>query len=227
MAEVPEWGTIRGQIFVSGVPPQLPPKANAEGLCPALDVPDDSLIIDPVTGGLSYAVVYLRQQPVLVHPDLAPVPHRPVQQVIKDCRFTPHVVFVRTGQPLDILLSDPIPHHVRAVGFTNQLVGGEQITPDSVRFQLAQPERLPMRVQCDLHGYMEGWWLVLDHPYGAVTDAEGKFELPQLPVGKHELTIWHEHAGYLEKTLQIHVRSGIQDLPPLTYPLEQFQRDSP
>jgi hypothetical protein len=47
--------------------------------------------------------------------------------------------------------------------------------------------------------------LVLDHPWGAVTDADGKFELPQLPAGKYDLKVWHEMAGYLARRIEVEV----------------------
>ena len=34
--------------------------------------------------------------------------------------------------------------------------------------------------------------MVVPHPYYAVTDANGNFELTQIPPGEYELVAWHE-----------------------------------
>jgi hypothetical protein len=34
-----------------------------------------------------------------------------------------------------------------------------------------------LRVSCDVHRWMQGWIVVVDHPYYAVTDADGRFTL--------------------------------------------------
>jgi hypothetical protein len=36
---------------------------------------------------------------------------------------------------------------------------------------------------------------VLEHPYFAVTDTEGKFELNTLPAGSYTIEAWHERLG--------------------------------
>jgi hypothetical protein len=42
--------------------------------------------------------------------------------------------------------------------------------------------------------------------YAAVTNAEGKFEIPDLPVGKNTFTIWHSTSGYVWRTLDVDVK---------------------
>jgi hypothetical protein len=44
---------------------------------------------------------------------------------------------------------------------------------------------------------MRGWLLIVDHPYAAVTDEDGRFEIPQLPAGEHRFRLWHERPGGL------------------------------
>ncbi len=44
---------------------------------------------------------------------------------------------------------------------------------------------------------MRAWVRVYDHPYHAVTDADGKFELKNAPAGKYNLVIWHEGVGWV------------------------------
>ncbi len=51
-----------------------------------------------------------------------------------------------------------------------------------------------MRLQCDVHNNMNAYWAAFDHPYFAVTDADGKFVISGVPAGKYTLVAWHE--GY-------------------------------
>jgi hypothetical protein len=41
------------------------------------------------------------------------------------------------------------------------------------------------------HPWIEGWLYVAEHPYVAVTDVNGRFQLPRVPVGSYQLRLWH------------------------------------
>ena len=71
---------------------------------------------------------------------------------------------------------------------------------------------------CDFHSWMKAYHLPLDHPFGAVTDENGNFEIADLPVGDHEFVVWHESAqGQLvERKLKVAVQAG--ENPPLEIP---------
>ena len=56
---------------------------------------------------------------------------------------------------------------------------------------------LPVIVKCNLHPWMNAWIHVFDHPYFAVTDADGKFEIKNAPAGKYRLLAWKDGAGWL------------------------------
>src|ERR1043165_1095257 len=49
--------------------------------------------------------------------------------------------------------------------------------------------------KCDVHGWMNAYVGVLDHPFFAVTDKDGKFSLKGLPPGTYTIEAWHEKAG--------------------------------
>ena len=55
-----------------------------------------------------------------------------------------------------------------------------------------------MPVVCNIHPFMKGYILLLDHPYMAVSGDDGTFEIKNIPAGKHEFQFWHEAAGYLK-----------------------------
>ena len=49
--------------------------------------------------------------------------------------------------------------------------------------------------QCDVHSWMNAYVGVLDHPYFAVTGADGKFDISNLPPGDYVIEAWHEELG--------------------------------
>jgi hypothetical protein len=56
-----------------------------------------------------------------------------------------------------------------------------------------------VKVGCNIHPWMGAWLVVRSDPYAAVTDADGKFTIKDLPVGKElEFGLWQENSGYLK-----------------------------
>ncbi len=41
---------------------------------------------------------------------------------------------------------------------------------------------------------MNAWWMVCDNPYFAVTDSQGRFEIPLVPAGSQQVVVWQEAA---------------------------------
>ena len=58
--------------------------------------------------------------------------------------------------------------------------------------------------QCNIHPWMDAWVLVFNHPYVAVTDADGNYKIENVPAGsKVHITAWHEkglYENYLTKS---------------------------
>lgn len=45
---------------------------------------------------------------------------------------------------------------------------------------------------------MSAWWLTVDHPYFAVTNAAGRFTIRDVPPGAQRVVVWHEAVGYVK-----------------------------
>jgi hypothetical protein len=67
-----------------------------------------------------------------------------------------------------------------------------------IKQQFPKEERLPVKVSCSIHPWMNGILVIKDTPYMAVTDENGEFTIENLPEGSHEFQIWHEAAGYVD-----------------------------
>jgi hypothetical protein len=58
-------------------------------------------------------------------------------------------------------------------------------------------------VKCNIHSWMHAWIGVLEHPYFAVTGADGAFEIKNVPSGEYTLEAWHEKLGAQEQIVRV------------------------
>jgi hypothetical protein len=67
-------------------------------------------------------------------------------------------------------------------------------------------EEVAILVKCNIHPWMRGYIAVFKHPYFAVSDKNGSFDLKDLPPGTYTITAWQEKLGM--KTQKITVGAG-------------------
>jgi len=121
----------------------------------------------------------------------------------KDCRYHPHVFGIQVGQPLEILNSDPTLHNIHAVAKNNrEFNNGQPIQNMKTTHTFTAPEVM-VPFKCDVHGWMNAFVGVLNHPYYAVTDASGTFTLKSLPPGTYTIEAWHEKLGTQTETVTL------------------------
>lgn len=192
---------VRGVVRFDGVVPKAKTADEAGRKQDLFDV-------HPKTGGLRHAVVYWIDAPADSVPgDAKELPAVVVDQ--KDFTFLPHVVSVRSGQPVKYTNSDSANHNVRTSAFEpkNQFnvftgAGNEYVH----RFVVDKKQR-PTRLGCDIHAWMGGWIYTFDHSHHAMTDAEGRFDLPELPAGTQRLAI-RQPDGNLRRDVTVEVIAG-------------------
>lgn len=212
------WGDVSGQIVVDGALPERS-LLHAKGapikdaaVCAAADTYSDELIVDKDSKGLANAFVYLAKAPREISKELATPADPKVIFDQKGCAFVPHALLVRAGQTVEVISSDAIAHNTHTYPLRNNAVNNlvAPNTPAGSGIDIACPtaERLPFQVKCDYHPWMMAYWLVLDHPYAAITDKDGKFQIPKLPEGEHELVVWHEKIGYIDRKFKVTVKDG-------------------
>jgi plastocyanin len=110
------------------------------------------------------------------------------------CEYQPHVMGVTTGQQLTFRNSDGLLHNINAQGSTNRSFNISQPQNMDTDRTFSQSE-IMIPIRCDVHGWMEAYVGVVDHPYFAVTGDDGSFRLENLPPGDYTIEAWHEEYG--------------------------------
>ena len=201
------YGTFKGTIKLDGAIPKLDPlvpqgKADVRdpSVCAAETVPDESLVVNSENKGIQNVFVYIKKA-TTVHPDLKKSAKPDVTFDQKGCRFLPHALFARTDQVVNVISDDPVAHNTHTFPLRNAAQNAVVKANDrvGVPYKDSAAEILPFQVKCDFHPWMSAHWLVLDHPYAAITDKDGKFTIEKLPAGDYEFVIWQEKAGYLDR----------------------------
>ena len=187
-------GSISGRVRFEGAVPeprtiQLRGFAECQAQHSSPLLADDVLVKD---GNLENVLVYIKSglgDRVFAAPDATVV----IDQ--RGCVFVPRVAGAQTGQPVQFLNADPLAHNVHGLpkqssawNFNLGVKGASRsITID-------KPENV-IELRCDIHPWMSAYLGVFDHPYFAVTDAQGHFELRDLPPGEYVVEAWHERFG--------------------------------
>jgi hypothetical protein len=192
-AQEPAWGSLRARFVLSGPLPEpqvLQIERDAE-VCGNVGLVDESLVINSQNRGIRNLIVWLEaKSPVPIHPQRQA--QQPALLDNRGCRFEPRVLCLQTGQPLQLLNNDPVVHN--AAAFLRRSTPFNEVIPAGKPSEriIRKAETLPVRVDCSIHSWMKAWLVVLDHPYAAVSDADGRVELPLLPAGEWRFRFWHE-----------------------------------
>ena len=157
-------------------------------LLPALiggAAPFNLAVLDTRNGPLPDAVVSL--VPLEATPDLAPAAERIIAQ--EDKEYDPYVTPVLVGTRVRFPNRDTVQHHIyslsRAKRFEKPLYGSG--AEESVVFD--QPGVVVLG--CNIHDWMIAYVVVLNTPYFAKTDSDGRATIVGAAPGRYRLEVWH------------------------------------
>jgi plastocyanin len=187
-------GSLAGRVVLDGTAPANPPiKMSADPFCISHNQNGATFENFVVTnGGLENVFVYVKDGLGNYYFE---TPTEPVKLDQQGCRYHPHVLGVRTGQPLEIVNSDETMHNVHALPNANREfnLGQPMLHQANKRTFAAKEIMVPFK--CDVHGWMQAFVGVMDNPYFAVTHDGGTFELKNVPAGTYTIEAWHEKLG--------------------------------
>jgi len=112
----------------------------------------------------------------------------------KGCQYIPHVAVFPAGSTVVVLNSDGILHNIHTESTVNPIIDLAQPGfKKQIRVTIEKHEVI--KVTCDAHNWMEGWWYVTATPYYAITDAHGYYAIHNVPPGTYTLRVWQERLG--------------------------------
>ena len=195
--QISSGGTISGTITYKGPIPEpyvIWPTKDVEVF--GKTIPDDRLLISK-EGRIKNVVVSLDGIK-----EGKRWPHINASLVNQGGRFVPYVQVVRTGAQLEIINRDPLLHNTHGFGGGRTVFNVGLPTKDQkVKKSLKQAGII--QVMCDVHDWMNGWIVVQDHPYFAVTGEDGNFTITDVPPGTYKIIAWHEKLGKREMQVKV------------------------
>ncbi len=193
-------GAISGFVKIQGKIPKLPILEVLKSREVCKNVPNESLVVGP-DRGLRYAVVTLEG----ITRGKA-VEREAVHELDNlKCRFLPHVQAASIGQFLVIKNGDPILHTAHAFFQDGQPHFNIGLFPGKVSRKPLVSQGV-VKILCEVHPWMISYVVVTEHPYHAVTDFYGEYEIRDVPPGTYRLKVWHENLGTEEK--EVGVKGG-------------------
>lgn len=216
-------GDITGTVTLNGPPPAekaLTPLKD-DAICGQFykEMPMTHYYLVGANKELADVIVMLKGVPAKA----ADASAAPVVLDQKNCLYSPQIIALQAGQKLLVKNSDPMPvamHNVHinptvdankeanaAALNAAQMAGGADLTytfPAAENFQ---------KFQCDVHNWMLAWVTVVDSPYYAVTDKDGKFTIKNVPAGKYKIVALHRKVALagVEKEVEVTADGGKQD----------------
>ncbi len=201
-----EFVTISGSVLWPGAIPPVKLVNVGPAVVPFGPVAINNLLIEPNTRGIKNVIVWLRPDdndrthtfPLdKVHPELRWRQRVAENHVIrvKDGQFDPRILVVRAGDTLRFANSSPVPININ---YNSDIEQFNANLPSGAEKKLAKD----LEAQCTVitvannnHPWMEAKVRVFDHPYYALTDEHGHFEIRDVPVGKWRI-VYHHELGY-------------------------------
>ena len=104
--------------------------------------------------------------------------------------FVPHVLAITTGTTVDFPNSDKFYHNVFSLSKPKPFDLGRYAVGHSRPVRFDRPGIV--RVFCDIHSHMNAFILVFSHPFFAMTDAEGRYRIENVPPGTYGVIAWNE-----------------------------------
>ncbi len=198
--------TLTGSIIANGeVPRAMRYDMTADPVC--VEINRDPVYLEDLLVSQQRVVntfVYVKSEALNAY--RFDVPDSEVTLAHKNCGYSPRILGIRAGQRLAIVNNDPTAHNTHPTPKYNpewnmsQAVGSEPFLKSFSRAEQFIP------VKDNQHPWERAMVGVFDHPFFAVSDEFGNFEIRGVPPGKYKLVVWHERLG--EQEMEITILGG-------------------
>ena len=229
---VNQGGGIQGQVFFAGTPPA--PLVVEVDKGPEVCGKERQLVkVETQNGWLSGAVILVEGiqagKPFPVQAFSGKLPGEGefryqggerlgLQVKTKGCSFGPFTGVVAVEDPVIFENQDSIKHTLHTFasmdskGIMLRTIHNQDIHPMDSMARTFEVDKLRgsrvVRITCNRHDFMQNWLYVVDHPYFAISDQDGRFAIHQIPPGRYTVLAWHPILG--EQRQDVHIASGGQ-----------------
>jgi len=205
LAQLASAADITGTVTLNGTPPperEITPLEN-DPVCGKMHsgkVTTQFFVVGP-NKGLADVIVMLKGVPAKAADASTP----PAVMDQKGCLYEPQILAIQTGQKLLVKNSDPatVPMHNVHISpapgpnldaYSTKISQPQMSGAPDLEYSFPAPENF-LKFQCDVHPWMFAWVTVVDNPYFAVTDKDGKFTIKDVPAGKYKIVALHRKAA--------------------------------
>jgi hypothetical protein len=190
-------GTIEGKVVYNGAVPtrKIIPNKDVE-VCGGIR--EEPLVEVGPNGVVKNAAVYLVE---VARGKAWPAAGKPPELDNIKCRFVPEVQVIPAG-PLDVVNKDPVLHNTHGY-YGNRTAFNMALPNEGQRIPTELTRAGTVRVDCDAHGWMEGWIYLVDNPYYAITGDDGKFSITDVPPGTYKVVAIQSYTGPIEQSVTV------------------------
>jgi hypothetical protein len=146
------------------------------------ELPDETIVVD-AKGRLANAVVVLTG-----------VKHQHSAEPLvmnEKCRFGPRVQLIAPKANIKTSSKDPVLHTTNAQLGNGRTLFNVALPVAGITITKAISGNGNVRLSCNTHPWMRGW-MVATSEAAAVSGADGRFTIDDVPPGTYELRVWHE-----------------------------------
>ena len=216
------WGSIKGRLIFDGdkIPKRNEVDLDQHELSPTdLEwfrslgpILHEDWVVDKKDKAVQWVYVWLIPENVLVdgkrnreakktleiHQDLKAIPkEKKIVHVDQNPQgYVPHAVAMREGMSLNMRNKGPVPHVFKFTGFANEDFAKAMPPKKEILIEGLKTERGANQISCPPHPWEKMWLRIFNHPYYAVTDKHGRFEIKNAPAGKCRIVVWQESLGF-------------------------------
>src|SRR5262245_29137293 len=175
-------GTIKGHVHITGkLPGNSIIRMGMDPMCSKMNAGKrvlQEIFVATADGSLGNAFIRLQG-----NFPATPVPTQPVVLDQKACIYLPRVIGVRVGQTVQVKNSDALLHNVDGLSGKNNGFNIAQPRAGLVYEFKPKSEEVMLHFKCDVHNWMNAYLGVVNHPYFAVSNTMGDFQIDKVPPG--------------------------------------------